>query len=267
VPLKSTIIRYVLSLTFFPSGPWFSGQVWTLPVEIVFYIVIWALVATKRIEWLERLAWVLGCISLAYWVANTLIIGLPKSRYLADLLLNHGCYFGTGIVLAKLTTEGVTPGRMTLLAICIAGAMMEIGAVSASELGGAVYRYNVLVPCLAWAIAVAVIWASMQWRFAISDRLSAHIGFFKLLGALTYPLYLVHYQTGGPIFAALYGRGWPMWAAFIPAYAVALFFAFLIAKWLEPQLSRAIDRGLRRALNVPQKVRPARPDRSVALAG
>lgn len=260
IPASSLALRYISSIMFYPLGPWYSGQVWTLPVEIAFYAVVWALVATKRIDWLEHFAWILALSSFGYWcVAQILNGAVPGARLLQLLLLVHGCYFATGIILAKATTEGMTRSRLMLLIICSVTAFMEIQARSADELnGGAPYLHNALVPYLAWGAATFIIWGSMEWRAAIANRLQTLLPMFKLLGALTYPLYLVHYQTGAPIFAALYGRGWPVWLAFIPAYAVALAFAFVIAKWVEPRLSKIIGNGLRKILKVPAKERPAR---------
>lgn len=246
------ILKYVGSLIFAPFGPWFSGQVWTLPVEIMFYAAVWALVATRRIRWLEPMAWILACASLTYWIGSTATgHAVPGKKYLTLLLIPHGCYFATGIVLAKISSVSLTPSRSVLLLVGVAAALIEITTRASAEMAGAPYRYDALVPCIVWIGGIGAIWASMAWRHEIAGRLDGHHAFFKLLGALTYPLYLVHYQTGGPVFAALYARGVPIWLAFIPAFLVALACAYLIAQVAEPILSGWIKTRLQQVLNVP----------------
>jgi peptidoglycan/LPS O-acetylase OafA/YrhL len=251
------LIRYGNSLIFAPLGPWFSGQVWTLPVEIVFYAFVWLLIVIGRVAWLELFAWLLACVSLSYWLLVQVAgIALPGARYFELLLVLHGGYFAIGIILAKGTTERFTTSRLALVCIGTITAMLEISGRAAVELHGAVFAFEPIAPFAVWCAMTAAIWISMQWREPIAARCQPAKGVFRSLGLLTYPLYLVHYQTGGPIFAALYQAGIPLWLAFLVAYAVAIAFAFYIAKSLEPVLRRLVQTGLDRLLTRPASAAP-----------
>jgi peptidoglycan/LPS O-acetylase OafA/YrhL len=57
------------------------------------------------------------------------------------------------------------------------------------------------------------------------------------MGKVTYPLYLVHYQVGGPLYAALAHRGGRC-GGFVPAYGLAVVAAAGIALLVEPPMQR-----------------------------
>lgn len=88
--ITTAALRLFSSLTFFPLGPWFSGQVWTLPIEIVFYSLVWLLILGKRIDWIERLAWGICLASFSYWIARSSGL-IPAIMHLRLFLLFHGC--------------------------------------------------------------------------------------------------------------------------------------------------------------------------------
>ncbi len=235
--------RLVGSLMFSPVGPWFSGQVWTLPVEVAFYAVVGLVVVgggTQRLKWT---AWCLALWSAGYWV---IVAAWPQAvsqwndHLKAFALLAHGCYFALGIAIAQASTQGYDWRRLVLIGLTLATASYEITVRAASELGASPYRPGGLLPCGVWLIAVLFIMASFKWRDRMNARLSRSAAFIGNLGALTYPLYLVHYQTGGPVYAALIARGWSVWEAFLPAYGVALLAAVLIHEYAERPLQRQI---------------------------
>lgn len=235
--------RLTGSLVFSPVGPWFSGQVWTLPVEIAFYGVVGVVVVGNGLRRLERLAWCLAIWSAAYWLICAVwpnAFSQWNDHIKAFALLMHGCYFALGIALAMASTHGYNWHRLVLMGLAMATACYEITARAAIELGPSPYQPSWLVPFVAWLIAVGFISASFRWRERLTDVLGRSSAVIRGLGALTYPLYLVHIQTGGPVFAALISRGWPIWAAFLPAYGVSIAVAFLIVVWAERPLQKTI---------------------------
>jgi peptidoglycan/LPS O-acetylase OafA/YrhL len=73
------------------------------------------------------------------------------------------------------------------------------------------------------------------------------VPWFTTLGALTYPLYLVHQNIGWTI---IYGLREPLgrWPAAATALAAVLLLAWLVHRWVERPLGPALRRGLVRAL-------------------
>ena len=60
------LTRYVDSLTLSPFGPWVDGVYWTLGIEIVFYALIFGLIAANGFRKLIVLCYVIGGMSAAY---------------------------------------------------------------------------------------------------------------------------------------------------------------------------------------------------------
>ena len=238
--------KLVGSLIFSPVGPWFSGQVWTLPVEIAFYVVVGFVVVAGGTRRLMLTAWCLALLSAAYWMIG---VEWPQafshwdSHLKAFALLEHGCYFSLGIAIAQASTQGYDGNRLVLIGLTLVTARYEITARATNELGASPYRPGELLPYAVWLIAVLFIIASFSWRDRINAMLSRSATFVRSLGALTYPLYLVHYQTGGPVYAALISRGWSVWGAFLPAYGVAVIAAFAILNYAERPLQRQLKAG------------------------
>jgi peptidoglycan/LPS O-acetylase OafA/YrhL len=234
------------SLVLSPVGPWFSGQVWTLPVEVAFYALV-CVVGVGRRARLEGLAWALALASGAYWMTQTLWPGVLSGvnpHLLAIMLLPHGCYFALGIALARGHAEGSV--RWALMAVSIGTAWLEISARYGVELGRTPCHPGALVPYLAWLGAVLFIIGSFAWAAPIHAAFARQSRILRLMGAVTYPLYLAHYQVGGPVYAALITRGWSVWGAFVPAYALAVAVALILARYVEAPMQRVVKTVLNR---------------------
>lgn len=242
-------MRLIGSVVFSPIGPWFSGQVWTLPVEVAFYVIVGAIVVGKEPKRLESLAWGLALWSAAYWLIRTLSPSIMQhfdDRLQNFVLLLHGCYFALGIAIAMASAEGYNLRLSSLIGLTAITAFLEIATRATEELGNSPYRPDVLFPIAAWCFAVIFIIASFAYRDLINAMVGRAASFVQMLGTLTYPLYLVHYQTGGPLYAYLIKRGWSVWDAFVPAYAVALACAFVIALYVERPMQRLIKNALQK---------------------
>jgi exopolysaccharide production protein ExoZ len=240
------------SLVFSPVGPWFSGQVWTLPVEVAFYALVCVVGVGTQARRLEGLAWGLALASGGYWLACTLWPGAMTgvSRHLPLVtLLPHGCYFALGIAIARGGVAGRFPVRLlALMTLTIATAWLEIPARAAIDLGASPYHPAPLVAPLVWSGTVLFILMSFLWRDVIATALARQSRVIRLMGMVTYPLYLVHYQVGGPVYALLVHRGWSTWGAFLPAYVLSVTVAGGIALLLEPPMQKALKAMLEREL-------------------
>lgn len=66
VPIDELVGEFLRSITLFPRGPYIDGAIWTLVVEAVFYVLIWAVLWTKFFQKLDLVATVLGFASAIF---------------------------------------------------------------------------------------------------------------------------------------------------------------------------------------------------------
>lgn len=249
----------VRSLLFWPPGPWVSGQIWTLPIEIAFYAVVWLMIAAGIHSRLEALAWTLGILSCSFWLAQELGLTVPGG-FSAWLLLQHGIYFALGITLISAGTNGFNAARALLTAICCLGAWIQIAATTFNEAPAA--GSSPLLPFVFWLGACLLIWASVKMRHPVANRLGSRLPLARTLrtiGLVTYPLYLVHLQPGGLVYAALLRAGTPIWTAVIAACLVAILLAVTIALVLEPPVHAFVKRSLDRLLGSFERLWVSKP--------
>lgn len=228
---------WVKSVTFFPQGPWLSGVFWTLPIEIMFYGVVWLMVMGRRADRLETLAWALAGISAAYWAALA-VTGMNDTfgRLTQLLMLQHGCYFALGIVLSVIDRRGVSLGRLLLAALCVVTAWPQIAATTLAEHPGYGLERQVITPFAIWLIAVGLIGASLYWKVHVVKWTGAGGGVLRAMGLATYPVYLIHMHVGGAMLVASARAGAPGFLALLTVYVGVTAVALLIALVIEPPL-------------------------------
>lgn len=107
-------------------------------------------------------------------------------------------------------------------------------------------------PAILCAVLIAGTLMVLACAFAPNPR---SIGFFSILGAMTYPLYLIHAQIGWALMHLLADR-MPKALGIWPMVAFMLLAAFVISRYPEPWLSRSLKA-------IPDRLRlrrvPARP--------
>ena len=247
-PPAKLAVLWLKSVTFFPLGPWITGQIWTLPVEIAFYGLIWLMIWTRNLKHLELLAYVLASLSLIYWLVFTFSGAQDSFIRLTQLaLLQPGCYFALGMLIFIVDRSGLTLPRLALGLVCAVTAALQIYATARSERQSmalpdvTVLAYNI------WIAAMAIIIASLRWKTAISAALKPYAAIIRTLGMITYPVYLIHMHTSIPTYIFLLKAGVPAFAGLALTYLVTLAIAVVITLWVEPPLHRLINNGLKQA--------------------
>jgi peptidoglycan/LPS O-acetylase OafA/YrhL len=244
---------YVRNLGMFPSwirAPYVDGAYWTLEIELTFYVLIVAfllfLQRRVRIEWL-LLAWLIVVIPFApvEWGPGRLRLGL---------MVDSAPFFIAGSAFYLVWRNGWTWLRAGL----IAGSWLvaDVIAVRSSFKDSADFATSyspvvtVAVASIGFVVFLALVLRPTWFRFGGRPAI--------LLGALTYPLYLVHQNIGYVVINGIdpvLGR----WLAFLAAFAVALGLAYAIHRLVERRYNSRLRRWLEPRLVPLDRVAAVRP--------
>jgi exopolysaccharide production protein ExoZ len=118
---------YAASMLLLPTGPWIDGQYWTLGLEIMFYGLVFLLLAARRLAWIGHLATALGLSSAAYILLLTHYSGLDflQSGVWRLTLLYFGIYFATGIFARLWMTGRLTAVMGASWILCLVAAILQ----------------------------------------------------------------------------------------------------------------------------------------------
>jgi len=239
------LVIFLKSMILLPEGPWIDGVYWSLQVELVFYCLIFGLLLFGFFYRVDLLAWTLtawsGLYLLVAWEIETGTVhqffGWWRITEDANvLLLRHGCFFALGIWLWLATNSPLTARQRVAASSALILCVLEI-ILRTREMVGEVPSYvhrPALVPLLIWLSFIAAMILITQYpsRFDPKSRLVA--GIFKKLGAMTYPLYLVHSAAGAGLMAILIHRSVPAGLALVIALITALGLSYAISVYWEP---------------------------------
>lgn len=248
IPLDATVLLWLKSIIFFPLAPWIAGQIWTLPVEIAFYSIVWLFVINKWQNHFITLACALSAMIAAYWMVTS-VIGLadPYGPLTLILLLQHGCYFALGMVLCELDNKRLGKREIAVVAVCAATAYLQIRSTAAAEARDSLLvSYHLLIYAI-WFLTTTLMGCAIAARDTVATALKRFAGPLRLIGLMTYPLYLVHVHVGGATLLAALEAGLAPRVAIGLGALTSLLAAYFITRWLEPVARAAVDVGLRQA--------------------
>lgn len=231
-------VQYVANLTMFNSLPNIENVdvvYWTLWAELRFYMIIFVLtligITKTRVT-----------IALWAWLGLTFVYQTGVLPSAADLVLNtqFSHYFIAGMALCMIYRFGMSLQAGAIILICLGNAVYR-----AMEFSDAVQnRYSteihngVVVPIIVLIFVVLTLVAlKLTNRFARP--------WFVVLGALTYPLYLIHAHIGFIIFERL-GTQLNRYLLVTLTVFVMLAAAYAINRFVEnplaPRIKKALDR-------------------------
>ena len=255
VPFADLTRHYLKSLVLIPKHPWIDPVYWSLCVEVFFYGLILCLLVSNRFRQIELFMGAVGIVSAIVWVMFSVSLIMPSrlgflipiferleySWKLQLLLLRHGCLFALGVYLWLLLFKGVTVGRLIIAVVCFLAGYVETLWAAKEEMQAAGMDLPITVPAAIWVASILLIVGSIM----INDRACAWAGTrvrtIRMLGLMTYPLYLFHQTVGSALVLTLHNHGMPRFPALFFAVAICLAVSWIIASALEPGLKRHLQ--------------------------
>ena len=211
---------------------------WTLLIELVFYALIFTVLFFNKLDYIEFI--------MAVWLAIitvSLFFTLPKiGRFL--FFPEWGTYFISGSLLYLIYLKGLDTTRGLLL---IAAYILTLyfAVIEAQELER-FYKlsFSTLIPIVVISLFYLIF-------FLIAFNKTQRIRSKKLqsLGALTYPLYLIHATIGFIIFNN-FGNTVNRYVLLIAVILLMIIMAWGIHKFAEKPLAQFLQPKLRKLLRL-----------------
>jgi peptidoglycan/LPS O-acetylase OafA/YrhL len=215
---------------------------WTLLVELKFYLLVLVVLALGPLTRNRVLAFA-TLWPLAGWAAQELGAG-----WLAEWLVpNYAPYFAVGMLLFLAYRDGFDLVTSVLLAGGLGLSVMRVLDASgrASDLQGV--PVNPVITVFVLLASVAAVWATtLRTSTAPPRRVVTVLG---TVGALTYPVYLVHTQFGYAVIDVLAHettRTVALFAAGALSLGLALAIHYGVERPTSARLRRGVQTGLQR---------------------
>jgi peptidoglycan/LPS O-acetylase OafA/YrhL len=226
--------QYIVNMTLlgdFLDVPPIDGVYWSLFAEIKFYLMICVLLAFKKIDKIETF--------LLFWLLISAVAEVFSFEKLRSLLVtDYAAYFIAGATFYNIWAQGISTARILLVSGAL-GLACYTGVVWAESLEiKYATDYNLALVC-------SIIVLFFIAFFLIATNRMAALGTvnWTTLGALTYPLYLLHQMIGFMIFNMAYPVVSPhllLWGTI----ALMIGASYVIHKKVEVPVARLMKRSL-----------------------
>ncbi|AZS44605.1 hypothetical protein BWL13_02198 [Microbacterium oleivorans] len=225
-----TLVQVLTNLTMLQQWtgvPHVDGVYWTLAVELLFYVLIGIFMSTKLT--VEKITW------LAFlWPLAALIADRSNMQFLATFLSPaYAPLFAAGMMLYVIYSRGSNLLRwMLVVGNGILGTQQTImyDVANAERLTGVDLKEPV-------AVAIMILIFASVALVTLSPLQSRGLAWMTYLGALTYPLYLVHELWGWWVIGQL-SPYLNEWVVLVLAIAFVLLLAAAIERWVERRSRR-----------------------------
>lgn len=242
---SASVSKYLLNMTMlsdFLGVSSIDGAYWSLFVEIKFYAVVVIVLALKSIHRAQRL--------LIFWTAASVALTfLPQGKIRDALMVDFAPFFIAGAGFYLIWSRGPSLPRFAIIFVSWCLALVQtFGELSRFEIHYNTSMSREVVAGVVTTFYLTMLLVSLRWT-GFPGRQS-----WRFIGALTYPLYLVHQNIGFMIFNALYPEVNPhllFWGVFAMALFAAFLIHLLVEKPLEAPMKRAMNRladSVRRSL-------------------
>jgi peptidoglycan/LPS O-acetylase OafA/YrhL len=254
LPFKELIRHYLKSIALIPKHQWIDPVYWSLCIEVFFYGFVLCLLVANRFCQVEFFMGAIGITSALVWVMFSVSLIMPAlfgsllpvlervqySWKLQLLLVHHGCLFALGVYVWLLLFKGVTLRRLIIAGVCFVGGYIETLWVAKDRVREVGMDLPTVAPGAIFATSILLIIVSI----AMNDRAYAWAGgrvrAIRVLGLMTYPLYLFHQTVGSAVILTLHDRGMPRFLALFFGVAICLLASWIVATALEPGLTQRL---------------------------
>lgn len=213
-----------------------DGVYWTLAVELKFYFLVFVLVLLRQMRRLQHF--------LVLWLAVSALldwVGGPAVLYFL-LFPEYSYFFIAGAAFLLIRLHGLSLARVALVIGSYAGAVHH--ALGAADQLTA--HFATTFGYIAVAGIVTAYFAAFS-LIALGKVPALERPAFVAIGALTYPLYLLHENIGFMIFNAL-DRYLPSYVLLLANIALMLAAAYAVHRFVERRYARPLQRLLERVL-------------------
>jgi peptidoglycan/LPS O-acetylase OafA/YrhL len=206
-PQNFTFVQYLFNMTMASDlfgVPLLDGAYWSLLVEIRFYALVAIVLTFGKICQAQRylMIWLLVCIGLEIFrlfpVAWMPALALHYAQSI--LIANYAAYFIAGAICFLIWEKGISPNRLAVLVGSWGLAIFQSGVIIRkveSENHMTILNRNVVIATLIVFFLVMLLIALRRTGSIANYR-------WPLLGAISYPLYLLHQHIGYLVFNRLY---------------------------------------------------------------
>lgn len=230
--LKSLAVNFTMVPQYL-GAPYVDGVYWTLGVEIKFYVLVFGLILLNQIRHVET--WLLAWIAVFTAASFADVGGVIRSL----IIFPYGSFFAAGGLFFLVHESGWSPKRAAAAVICLLLCCYHavdgmVGFIDSAHITP-VARFATIGAIVAmFAVFAAVVGKQIGLQYARG---------FATVGALTYPLYLLH-NTGKEIFFyGFSGLNEAVRVLLAMAFSLALSYAVYRAgtRLVQPALKRFLD--------------------------
>lgn len=207
-----------------------DGVYWSLFIELQFYAFVAVIIALGQIHRAQSF--------LVVWLLATAVLEFfPVTTLRTLLIANYSAYFIGGATLYLVWSRGLSWARAGIILVAWILAVIEcLGGIPEFE-----RHFNTTVNPIVMTAIVTSFFAVM---LLVSLRLTGSIGLRRWLvvGAMTYPLYLLHQTIGFIIFSRVHpaiNTHLLLWGTVL----LMLVIAYLVHVFVERTLSAPLKRG------------------------
>lgn len=246
--LDGAIRGYLQSILFIPFAPWIDGSYWTLGIEIAFYASVLILIRYGHFMKIIPFSIGVGIASSIFWTIMVIadfvfptdvpkfFVKLRHARILDLLLIHHGVFFATGILIwYQIFKKSSMQNIFWCVLFCVAGCFQifeETRTINSSLR----FSYNADIACFIFIVSVIGIYVSARFNYLFNFAPPVLIKTVRTAGLLTFPVYLLHQIVGSAMMGAMVELNINRWVAFATVIFVVIFIAWVVSVHLEPKL-------------------------------
>lgn len=233
---SATLGQFLINLTMlaeFAGVPSLDGVYWFLYVQLLLYALM---AAAMAVGGMRRLEWLLGA-----WLAGEAAVEfLPIAQHPAHVLADYSVCFAAGAVFFLIWSRGITSARFAMIIAALVLAIRQ----AFTRLPGFERHYDTTMSLVVVGGVIVLSFAAMLF-VALRRPAASRLDRWSRVGAISYPLFLVHEYSGYMIFNTFY----PAVSAHVLLWgtiALAIGAAYVIHVFIERRMAAALHATLTR---------------------